>query len=72
MPDLELLSTVALVEDLPRLGLVRGQTGTVVELLSTSIALVEFCDNEGRTYAFEILDSDVLLCLHDHPLGQVV
>ena len=72
MPDLELLSTVALLEDLPRPGLVRGQIGTVIELLSPSIAIVEFCDNEGRTYALETLDSDVLLRLHDHPLEQVV
>lgn len=72
MPDLELLSTVALLEDLPRPGLVRGQIGTIVERLSPSVAIVEFCDNEGRTYALETLDSDILLRLHDHPLEQVV
>ena len=52
MPELELLSTVALLEDLPRSGTAYcGQIGAVVELLSRSVAIVEFCNNEGRAYA---------------------
>lgn len=51
MSKLEVLSLVALLRDLPEHGLLRGQVGTVVELLSPAIAEVEFSDDEGRTYA---------------------
>jgi len=71
MENLEYLSVVALLQDLPKQGLVRGQIGTVVELLSPSVGLVEFCDQEGRTYALEALSSDLLIRLHDRPLEQV-
>lgn len=47
MSKLELLSLVALLRDLPEHGLVRGQVGTVVELLSPVVAEVEFIDDEG-------------------------
>jgi len=71
MQNLEYLSAVALLQDLPEKGLVRGQIGTVVELYSPTIGEVEFCDNDGRTYALEVLSSDILIRLHDHPLDQV-
>jgi len=39
---------VALLQDLPEKGLLRGQDGTVVELLSPDVFEVEFCDNQGK------------------------
>jgi hypothetical protein len=47
MSNLELLSEVAVLQDLPEHGLMRGQVGTVVEVLSPSVAEVEFCDDQG-------------------------
>jgi hypothetical protein len=55
---------VALLQDLPEKGLLRGQVGTVVELLSPDVVEVEFCDNQGKTYASLALRADQLLVLH--------
>ncbi len=52
MSKMELLSEVAVLDDMPEKGLVRGQVGTVVELLAPSAAEVEFSDDQGRTYAW--------------------
>jgi hypothetical protein len=71
MARLELLSEVALLKDLPESGLVRGQVGTVVERLADDAVEVEFCDNEGRTYAIAALKMDDLVPLHRAPLEQV-
>jgi Domain of unknown function (DUF4926) len=49
--DINTLDVVALLEDVPERGLVRGQVGTVVEKLAPGIFEVEFSDNDGRTYA---------------------
>ncbi len=61
-----LLDTVALLEDLPKHGLVRGQVGTVVELLDGAYE-VEFSDDEGKTYAELALEPRELLVLHHRP-----
>ena len=45
-----LLDVVALLSDVPAHGLLRGQVGTVVELLDDAYE-VEFSDDEGKTYA---------------------
>jgi len=37
MADLELLSVVALMRDMPEAGLARGQVGTIVEVLSPEV-----------------------------------
>jgi hypothetical protein len=71
MPEIELLSVVAVLHDLPKHGLVRGQVGTIVELLAPSVALVEFCDGEGHTYALETLRFEELIRLHHRPLERV-
>ena len=68
---MELLSEVAVLRDLPDRGLVRGQVGTVVELLSPSEAEVEFSDDQGRTYAMAALCSDELIRLHHRPYQRV-
>jgi len=70
MENLKLLSVVALLEDLPQRGLRRGQVGTVVEQLAPGVFEVEFCDNEGRTYASLAFRSDQLMILH-HDLVEV-
>ena len=68
MTGIELLSVVALLEDLPESGLVRGQVGTVVESWAPGVYEVEFSDDEGKTYAELALQSDQLLILHHRPL----
>ena len=50
-PSIDLLDVVALTEDLPEAGLIAGQVGTVVEKLADEVFEVEFCDDQGRTYA---------------------
>ena len=45
-----LLDGVALLVDVPEHKLLRGQVGTVVELLEGALE-VEFSDDSGRTYA---------------------
>jgi hypothetical protein len=62
-----LLALVALAEDLPDERLTRGQIGTVVEHLERDgerALLVEFSDEQGRTYAMVPLRPDQLLVLH--------
>lgn len=71
MGELALLSEVAVLQDIPEKGLVRGQVGTVVELLSPSVAEIEFLDNQGRTYAVAPLRADQVIRLQHHPREQV-
>jgi hypothetical protein len=65
---IRLLDVVALTEDLPDRGLVRGQVGTVVESLGPGVYEVEFSDDDGRTYAQLPVSADRLLVLHYRPL----
>lgn len=67
MAELELLSVVALLTDLPEPGLVRGQVGTVVERVAPGVYEVEFSDDAGRTYASLALPAEQLLVLHHEP-----
>ena len=62
-----LLDVVALLSDVPKHGLLRGQVGTVVELLDGGACEVEFSDDEGKTYAELALGPDELLVLHHRP-----
>ena len=68
---MELLSEVAVLQDMPEKGLVRGQVGTIVQLLAPSVAEVEFSDDQGRTYAMAALRSDEMIRLHHRPYEQV-
>ena len=61
--DVNTLDVVALLEDVPSRGLVRGQVGTVVEKLAPGVFEVEFSDNSGRTYATLAAPVDKLLVL---------
>lgn len=64
MNELELLSTVALVNDIPDKGLRRGQVGTIVETLAPGVYEVEFSDNAGQTYASLAVSADQLVRLY--------
>ncbi len=64
----ELLSVVALTEDVPDQALSRGQVGTVVEVYSPEVVEVEFSDDKGRTDAMGALKVDPLMVLHHHPV----
>ena len=59
----KLFDVVALLEDLPAQGLVRGQVGTLVENLGLDVFEVEFSDDSGRTYASVALRSNQFLVL---------
>jgi hypothetical protein len=67
MATIELLSVVALMRDMPEAGLVRGQVGTIVEVLGPEVFEVEFSGDNGRTYASLALRSNDLLRLHHEP-----
>ncbi|MGE3240639.1 MAG: DUF4926 domain-containing protein [Pirellulales bacterium] len=62
------LDVVALTQDLPAEGLVRGQVGSVVEILAPDVFEVEFSDDSGRTYAQLPLKTEQLLVLHTAPV----
>jgi hypothetical protein len=47
--------------------LIRGQVGTVVEVLSRGAYEVEFSDDDGRTYAQAALPAEQLMVLHYRP-----
>lgn len=63
--EINLFDTVALLEDLPQRNLQRGEVGAVVELLAPDVYEVEFCDDEGRTYAMFALRGEQLVVLHN-------
>jgi hypothetical protein len=65
---INLFDVVALTEEIPERGLVRGQVGTVVEILGPAVFEVEFCDNDGRTYAMLPLKTYQLMVLHHQPV----
>lgn len=63
----KLLDVVALTGDVPERGLLRGQVGTVVEVLAPEVYEVEFCDDEGRTYISTAIRASQLMVLHYRP-----
>ena len=70
MADIEMHSVVALLEDLPGEGLVRGQVGTVVETWAPGVYEVEFSDDHGKAYAMVALKAQPLMRLHHAPSHQ--
>lgn len=68
--EIKPVDVVAILEDQPSKGLVRGHVGTVVETLAPGVFEVEFSDNDGRTYASVALKAHQLLLLH-HDLVHV-
>jgi len=63
--SINLLDTVALTVDVPARGLVRGEVGTVVEVLAPNVFEVEFSGDDGRTYAEFSIGRDDLIHLHN-------
>jgi len=61
------LDVVALLADLPRQQLARGQVGTIVEQLDDKALLVEFSDDQGPAYAVVPCQTTDLLVLHYVP-----
>ena len=70
MPDIEVHSVVAILQDLPEEGLVRGQVGTIVENWAPGVYEVEFSDDTGRTYAMAALQAGQLMRLHHEPVHR--
>jgi hypothetical protein len=72
-PSIELFDTVALICDLPEHGLIAGEVGAVVEVLASDAFEVEFCDENGQTYASQTLRANQIVALHNHghPLRAV-
>lgn len=66
---MKLLDVVALTEDLPELGLNRGQVGTIVEAYESGVFEVEFSDLTGKAYAVETLNATQLMTLYHQPIG---
>jgi len=65
--EIKLLDVVALIDDMPEHGLVRGHVGTVVEVLAPGVLEVEFSDDEGRTYASVSARAEQLMPLRHRP-----
>jgi hypothetical protein len=61
---------VALIEDVPEEGLVRGQVGPVIENWAPGVYEVEFSDDDGRTYAMVALKDGQLMRLHHEPVHR--
>lgn len=77
MSEINLLDVVALVEDVrfesadaEDVRLARGQVGAVVEVLDPNTYEVEFCDDEGRTYALLPLRAQQLMRLRFMPADR--
>lgn len=68
--QMNLLDVVALLENLPELGLYRGQVGTIVEVYEPGVFEVEFSDLNGRAYAIETLNASQLMLLHYQRLSE--
>lgn len=64
---LHLLDVVAATVGVPEKSLLRGQVGTIVEVLEPGCYEVEFCDDDGRTYALATLGDDQLMALRYTP-----
>jgi Domain of unknown function (DUF4926) len=65
----KMFDVVALLEDLPKDHLVRGQVGTIVEFLAPSVFEVDFSDEQGQSYASLGLRSDQFLILRTNQVA---
>jgi len=61
--EFKLLDVVALTADLPEKDLLRGQVGTIVEILTPGVFEVEFVNTDGETYAMTAIREEQLLRL---------
>jgi hypothetical protein len=70
MTDIEMLSVVGLLEDIPEEGSVGGQVGTVVESWAPGVYEVAFCDGDGKTYVTAALKTEQLMRLRHEPVHK--
>ncbi len=49
------IDVVALTQDLPELGLTKGETGTIVDISESGVFLVEFSNENGEMIVLESL-----------------
>jgi hypothetical protein len=70
MKKMVMHSVVALLEDLAAEGLARGQVGVIVGEWAPGVYEVEFCDNDGKTYAVVALKAEQLMALRHEPTHQ--
>jgi hypothetical protein len=61
---MKLLDVVAIIENLPKLGLYRGQVGTIVDEYEPGVFEVEFSDVQGKAYAVETLNASQIMVLY--------
>lgn len=61
---LKLLDVVALLKAIPNEKLVKGQVGTIVEVLDEDVYEVEFADKQGKTITSLALKAEDLMLLH--------
>ncbi len=61
---IKLLDVVAVLENVPEVGLHQGQVCTIVEEYEPEVFEVEFSDTSGRAYALETLHANHLMVLH--------
>lgn len=65
--EAKLLDVIALTEAVAGTALKRGQVGTVVEILDRDTVEVEFCDDQGHTYAMAAVPVTQLIVLRYLP-----
>ncbi|MBV7339622.1 DUF4926 domain-containing protein [Chloroflexi bacterium TSY] len=73
--EIQLLDVVALVSDIPKHNLFRGEIGAVVECYPNNSYEVEFISQDGHTYALVALHADQLIQLRQkavHTATQTV
>ena len=66
----KLHDVIALLADLEEAKLTRGQVGTVVEILSPTKMLVEFSDDDGKTFAItSVATTDALVLQYEREVA---
>jgi hypothetical protein len=68
MMGIEMVTVVALLEDLPDESLVRGQVGTVVESWAPGVCEWAFCGDKGKTHA--AVKAEQWMRVHHQPVHQ--
>ena len=64
---LKLLDVVALVKDIPELGLNRDQEGTILEVYQNGVAFeIDFVDDQGKTIALETIQAEYLKLIESY------
>lgn len=64
MNKIKVSDIIALLTDIPDKNLIKGQVGTIVEVLSDNNYEVEFCNQKGETVSTCPVESNNLLLLH--------